>query len=174
MRTETDKTKLETFMAALGNRVSGPGRVYVTGGATAVLYGWREMTIDVDLKAEPEPPGFFEAIAQLKDELEMNVELACPSDFIPPLPGWRDRCRFIVRHGLVDFYHYDPYAQALSKLQRGHERDLSDVQSMLGAGLIGKDRLRALFEAIEPDLVRYPALHAPSFRRAVMRFCNEP
>lgn len=45
------------------------------------------MTIDVDLKADPEPSGFFEAIAILKDELSVNIELANPSDFIPELPN---------------------------------------------------------------------------------------
>lgn len=174
MRGLTDKLKLEQFMTSLGRHVNGPGRIYFSGGATAVLHGWRDMTIDVDLKADPEPLGFFEAIARLKDELDMNVELACPDQFIPALPGWEQRCMFIARHGLVDFYHYDPYGQALSKLQRGHDRDIADVHAMLRAGLINKNRLRELFEAIEPDLIRYPALHPPSFRETVMAFCNEP
>jgi hypothetical protein len=71
MRSETDKAKLEEFMAALGRRVSGPGRIYLTGGATAVLHGWRSMTLDIDLKPGPEPPGFLEALALLKDELDL-------------------------------------------------------------------------------------------------------
>jgi len=174
MRSETNRIKLERFMAALGSRVGGPGRVYVTGGSTAVLHGWRDTTIDIDLKPDPEPPGFFEAVAQLKDELDLNVELACPDHFIPALPGWRDRSVFIARHGQIDFFHYDPYAQALAKLQRGHDRDLQDVQSLLRTGLIHKDRLRELFEAIEPELIRYPAIDAASFREIVIRFCGEP
>jgi hypothetical protein len=43
-----------------------------------VLVGWRGTTIDVDLKMSPEPEGAFEAIAALKDELDINVELAAP------------------------------------------------------------------------------------------------
>lgn len=39
-------------------------------------------------------------------------------DFIPSLPGWRDRSVFIARHGAVDFYHYDCSAQALAKVER--------------------------------------------------------
>src|SRR6201999_1643214 len=35
-----------------GCEVGGP--VYLTGGATAVLYGWRESTIDVDIKVVPD------------------------------------------------------------------------------------------------------------------------
>lgn len=161
-------------MVALGRRVRGAGRIYLTGGATAVLHGWRSMTIDIDLKADPEPPGFFEALAILKDELDVNIELACPDQFIPAIPGWRERSLFISRHGPLDFFHYDPYGQALAKLQRRHDRDLRDVQSMRQAGLIRADRLQEMFDSIAPDLIRYPAIDAPSFRAAVIEFCQEP
>src|SRR5580658_7148369 len=136
MRSEADKTRIADFMAAVGKRVSGEGSIYLAGGATAVLHGWRSMTIDVDLKPDPEPRGFFEALAALKDELDVNVELACPDQFIPAIPGWRERSLFIGRFGAIEFFHYDPYGQALSKLQRGHERDLHDVRSMLKSGLV--------------------------------------
>ena len=99
MRSETDQAKLQAFMKALGNRVRGPGRIYLTGGATAVLHGWRAMTIDIDLKPDPEPEGFFEALAELKNELDVNVELASPDNFVPAIPGWRERSVFIARHG---------------------------------------------------------------------------
>ncbi len=105
MRSERDNRRIESFIAALGKRVQSAGAVYLTGGATAVLHGWRSSTIDINLKAAPEPPGFFEAIALLKDELDVNVELASPDDFIPEIPGWRERSLFIARHGSVDFFH---------------------------------------------------------------------
>ena len=171
MRSETDKAGLEKFMVAMGQRVRGPGCIYLTGGATAVLHGWRSMTIDIDLKADPEPPGFFEAIAQLKNELDINVELACPDQFIPAVPGWRERSLFIARHGQLEFLHYDLYGQALAKLQRRHDRDVQDVRSMSRADLIHRDRLRELFLRIKPQLIRYPALDPASFENAVMEFC---
>jgi len=170
MRAETDLAKLKSFMVALGAQVRGGGRIYLTGGATAVLHGWRPMTIDIDLKPDPEPPGLFEALAILKDELDINVELASPDDFIPAVPGWRERSLFIARHGPLEFYHYDPYGQALSKLQRRHDRDLQDVRSMLGAKLIAKDRLREMFTLIQPQLIRYPAIDPASFEAAVLEF----
>ena len=74
-------------MEALGQRVKGPGTIYLTGGATALLFGWRAKTIDVDIKADPEPQGLFEAIAELKESLDANVELASPDLFIPEVPG---------------------------------------------------------------------------------------
>jgi hypothetical protein len=174
MRAETNKAKLEAFMIALGQRTRGAGRIYLTGGATAVLHGWRETTIDVDLKPDPEPPGLFEAIANLKDELDLNVELACPDQFIPAVPDWRERSLFIARHGAVEFFHYDPYGQVLAKLHRGHDRDLLDVRSFVRNGLVRLDRLREMFALIQPHLIRYPAVDAASFAATVASFCDEP
>ncbi len=172
MRGETDRAKVEAFMVALAQRVRGPGRVYITGGGTAVLYGWRAATIDLDLKADPEPLGFFEAIAELKDSIDLNVELAAPDQFIPPLPAWHDRSVFIARHGTVDFYHYDFYAQALAKLERGHARDLADVAAMADRELVSRPKLREFFSAIEPELIRYPAIDAAAFGAAVLAFAG--
>lgn len=173
MRSVASITKIEGFMAALGSKAKSPGRIYFTGGATALLHGWRGTTNDIDLKADPEPSGLFEAIATLKDQLDLNIELAAPDQFIPELPGWRDRSLFIAKHGEIEFYHYDLYSQALAKIERGHERDLFDVQSMLQHGLIAKNRLHELFHAIEPALIRYPAITPAEFRSAVDAFCAE-
>ena len=173
MRPPVQLEKLQALMYAMGRTVTSPGRVYLTGGATALLHGWRPMTVDVDLKADPEPAGFFEAIAVLKDKLAVNIELASPADFIPELPLWRERSLYIARHGLIDFYHYDPYSQALSKLERGHSRDLTDVDAMLRLGLIGRELLFEQFLRIEAQLIRYPALDPNSFRRTVEVFCKD-
>jgi hypothetical protein len=67
---------------------------------------------------------------------------------------------------------YDPYGQALSKLQRRHARDLLDVKSMLRDGLIRLGSLREMFDQIEPALIRYPAVDPASFRAAVEDFCR--
>ncbi len=173
MRGETDREKIEAFMSALAQRVHGPGRIYFTGGGTAVLFGWRATTIDLDLKSDPEPPGFFEAIATLKETINLNVELASPDDFIPALPGWRERSIFIGRRGEVDFYHYDLYAQALAKIERGHQRDLADVRAMLSRGLIQRGRAMELFLAIAPELIRYPAIDPQVFRSGVIALLRE-
>ena len=56
-------------MQAFANRVQSRGRVCLTGGACAVLFGWRDPTVDVHLNMEPEPRGAFEAIAHIKELL---------------------------------------------------------------------------------------------------------
>lgn len=144
-----------------------PSRVYLTGGATALLEGWRDATIDVDLKLVPENDEVLRSIPALKDRLEINVELVAPSDFIPELPGWEDRCRFVTQEGFLTFYQYDFYSQALSKIERRHQRDLTDVKAMLDRGLIQRQRLQQLYDTIEPMLFRFPAIDPHAFRRAV-------
>ncbi len=147
-------------------------RVYFTGGSTAVLYGWREMTLDIDLKFEPDADELYRAIPLIKEQLQLNIELVAPSDFIPELPGWQDRCQFITREGTVSFFHYDPYSQALSKIERGHDQDVQDVASMLQDGLLNRQKLLALFKQIEPYLYKYPALDPISFGQAVRRIVD--
>jgi len=167
MRAPVDADRIGVLMRQLGAAARHPGRVYLTGGATAVLEGWRASTIDVDLKMVPEQDEVFRAIPRLKDELGINVELASPADFIPELPGWDERSRTIRAEGRLTFCHYDFYAQVLAKIERGHATDVEDVEQMIRRGLVNPGRLLECFRAIEPDLVRYPALDPPSFRRAV-------
>lgn len=167
MRSPVDPAKVHRLLEQLGRRARGPGRIYLTGGASALLEGWRGTTVDVDLKLDPEPPGIFEAIAKLKVELDLNVELAAPDQFLPPLPDWRARSPFIARHGEVDFYHYDFRAQALAKLARAYDRDLLDVAAMLERGLIDKPGLGAALEVIRADLIRFPGLDPEAFEKRV-------
>ena len=154
-------------MSALGDAADVSARVYFTGGATAVLLGWRESTIDIDLTWRPERDEVFRALPSLKERLQVNVELVGPADFVPAPPGWEERSRHIGREGRLDFFHCDFYAQALSKIERGHAQDLRDVDEMITRRLVEPAELRRLFEAIVPKLHRYPAIDPDAFRRSV-------
>lgn len=170
MRRPVDDFRVRAFMTALGRAVTGEHHVYLVGGATAVLEGWRESTVDIDIAlGGSQDDDVLRALPRIKDELEVNVELASPADFVPLPAGWVERARSIVREGSVTFLHYDPYSQALAKLERGHDRDLEDVAALLARGLVERDRLAACYEEIEPELYRYPAIDPKSFRRRVER-----
>jgi len=170
MRRPADPAKIRRLLEELGRRARGPGRVYLVGGATALLEGWRSSTVDVDLKLDPEPAGIFEVIARLKNELQVNIELASPDQFLPPLPDWKAHSRFIARHGEVEFFHYDLRSQALAKLARAHDRDLLDVRAMLDLALVTRDEILQGLDQIRDQLIRYPALDADSFEHRVRRF----
>jgi hypothetical protein len=58
-----------------------------------VLEGWRDSTIDVDLRFEPESDELMRALPALQDRLGINIELASPPDFIPELLRLRLRRR---------------------------------------------------------------------------------
>ncbi|MBM3831948.1 MAG: hypothetical protein FJ403_01485 [Verrucomicrobia bacterium] len=170
MRRRVTIETLEQFMQELAAAARSPGNVYFTGGATALLLNFREQTIDIDLKLDPEPKGVFEAIAVLKDRLNLNVKLASPEDFIPAAANWRERSRHIASIGRLQFYHYDFSLQALAKLERGHAQDLEDVAHFVSGGYVSVDELKRRFAEIEPGLLRYPAIDAQQFRKKVEEF----
>ena len=138
--------------------------MYLVGGATAVLEGWRASTVDVDLRIEPDSDDVMRRIPELKERLETNIKFATPADFLPELPMWRERSRFRFRTGAVEVFDYDLYSQALAKIERGFDTDISDVAVMLGTGLVEPEKLRELFAAIEPDLFRFPGVDARALR----------
>jgi hypothetical protein len=167
MRQLADAERIRAFMRALGRAAAQPGHVFLTGGATAVLMGWRDTTVDVDIKLEPDQDSILRAIPALKESLDLNVELASPDQFIPVPDAWRDRSPFVAQEGRLTFHHFDLTAQALAKIERGHSRDLADVREMLARGLVDRHQLRADFAAIEPRLYQYPAVDPRAFRRAL-------
>jgi hypothetical protein len=170
MRSNVDPQKINQLMQALGREAQGTGCIYFTGGASALLVGWRSSTVDVDIRLDPEPSGIFQAIANIKQGLNINIELASPQDFLPALPGWRDRSIFIGKQGSISFYHYDFTSQALSKLSRGFDRDIKDVEAMYAQKLFSLVDLQAGLAAIEPELIRFPALNPDLLRSRVESF----
>ncbi len=50
MRGNATQDKIHRMMVELGRAVRSPGRIYFTGGVCAVQLGWRNATVDVDLK----------------------------------------------------------------------------------------------------------------------------
>ena len=122
MRPNVDSQKLERLMQVLGREAQGSGCIYFTGGASALLI------------------------------------------------GWRDRSLFIGKQGQISFYHYDFTAQALAKLSRGFDRDLKDVQAMYEQKLFSLRELQDCFEAIAPELIRFPSLNPDVLRSRVENF----
>jgi hypothetical protein len=167
MREAADVDRIHRFMRALGQRARDQARVYFTGGATAVLHGWRASTIDVDVKFVPERDELYRAIPELKEALRMNVELASPVDFIPVRADWEARSPFIQREGPLSFHHFDLTAQALAKIERGHAQDLEDVREIIRRGLVDRRQLSEYYDAISPELYRYPALDPSAFRHRI-------
>jgi hypothetical protein len=147
-------------------------RVYLVGGATAVLAGWRTATIDADLSADDET--VFGDVQGIKDRLRLNVEFARPEHFVPALAGSAGRHVFIERVGDVEFFHYDPYAQLLSKIVRGFRKDMLDAEGFVTSGMVDPSRFRALVAAIpDSEYLKHPNLSRAGVESAVDRFLSE-
>jgi len=154
------------------SRTAPPGepyRVYLVGGSTAVLAGWRAATLDADLSADDE--AVFRDVQGIKERLRLNIEFARPEHFVPPLAGSAERHVFIDRLRDVEFHHYDPYAQLLSKVVRGFRKDLLDAQRFVESGMVDPARFRELVVGI-PDAAyaQYPNLSRDAVNRAIEDF----
>jgi hypothetical protein len=57
----------------------------------------------------------------------------------------------------------------MSKIERDHTLDRADVRHMIEAGLVDRGRLTALFETIEPQLYRFPAIDPVRFAERVRK-----
>ncbi len=167
MRDAVDLSRLQAFLKELSHAAREPVRLYLTGGASQLVRGLRESTVDVDLTFEPEDDEVLRSMVELKERLNLNVELVSPAHFVPALPGWRERCQFIDQVGRLAVHHFDPYTLVLSKLERGHARDRADVVALVREGVVDPERLRVLFGEIEDELFRFPAIDVKSLRKAV-------
>ncbi|MGA7303339.1 MAG: DUF6036 family nucleotidyltransferase [Rhodothermales bacterium] len=173
MRREATRDRITAFMKELARRAPRTGSfdVYLVGGGTAVFLGWRPSSVDVDVYSDKD--AVFQDIQKIKEDLEINVEFARPEHFVPPLKGSTGRHVFIDTMGPVTFFHYDPYAQVLSKVVRGFKRDLDDARQFIRTGMVDPDKLRSLTAAI-PDsaYARYPALSRTAIEHAVEGFLD--
>ena len=174
VRHELTREGLDDLMKELAR--SAPGRrsfkVYFVGGGTAVYAGWRASTIDADLYSDDEQ--VFHDIQGIKERLNVNIEFARPEDFVPPLSGSDNRHVFIKAVSRVSFFHYDPYAQILSKLVRGFERDVQDARCFISSGMVDTRRLRALVGEIPNEAyAKYPALTKRAVLDAVEDFLSQ-
>ncbi len=155
MRRPVDAERINAFLAALGSRFRHRGRIYLVGGTTIVLKGLRAQTLDIDLTHEIESAHlqeFIRLLQELKVSLDVNVEEVSPGDFIPLPEGYETRALYVGGFGELAVYHFDPYSTALSKIERGTEKDFEDARAMIRSGLISWTRLAELFDQV---MLRY-------------------
>ena len=127
---------LESFLQTLGKRITQPATIYLLGGGALCLLGSLRETLDVDYTLETSTREIEKIINTLAKEMKMDLEAVPLSEFIPLPPNAESRRRFIGRYGRLDVYIFDLYSIALSKIARGFESDLEDVQFLLAQNLI--------------------------------------
>lgn len=174
MRDEVTRERLRALMREIARTAprGKPYRVFLVGGGTAVLSGWRPTSIDADLFAPDE--SVFSDIQGIKERLNVNVEFARPEHFVPALHDSESRHVFIETVDRVSYYHYDPYAQVLSKIVRGFERDLDDARRFMRAGMVDARKLGDLVKQIAgSEYAKYPNLSQDAVNQAVADFLSD-
>ena len=127
----------------------------MVGGTTVVFEKLRQQTIDIDLVIDVAPNAegaLAQLVRSLIIELDVNVELASPGDFIPLPAGYANRHVYVGRFGQLDVFHFDLYSNALSKISRGREQDFQDVLALLSQRRIEWVKLEAFFQEIFPQV----------------------
>jgi Nucleotidyltransferase of unknown function (DUF6036) len=148
MRQRVGQQEIEQFLVQVG-RTRQPGRLYLTGGAALVHRGIRPgQTLDIDIQITIDPANLTAQIAQLKQKMNINIEFASPSDFIPLPAQWEARSEFINRYGQVDVFYLDWYSIALSKMQRANRQDVVDVQLLVRQGFVDVSELDLLYQDV--------------------------
>jgi hypothetical protein len=174
VRSELTRDRLRRLMQEIARTAPARRafRVFFVGGATAVYLGFRPSSIDADLWSADD--GVFRDVQDIKERVDVNVEFARPEQFVPPLEGSEGRHLLVKTLGRVSFFHYDPYAQALSKIVRGLERDLVDARAFIAGGLVEPGRLRALVKEIPGSVyAKYPTLSREAVEGAVETFLRK-
>ena len=160
MRHNVTKADIEKFLDALGKSFHKPGRLYLAGAAL-VHIGLRSgftMDIDVAIEASDEDE-MVTAIRRLVEKMQINVEFASPGDFIPLPTQWMAQARYVGRYGSIDVFYFDFYSLALSKISRGNERDLIDVQLLFQKKLITLEELDAAYNEVLPRMGKRPYIN---------------
>jgi hypothetical protein len=126
--------------------------LYLVGGSTLVDLGLRDATLDVDYVAQADDQSALSdlerRLPRLKDELDVNVEPASPSDFMPVPAGALARSHYVRSYGPLAVYHYDYPSQILAKVARSAERDLNDIELLLRARVVSWDAVEAAWTEV--------------------------
>jgi hypothetical protein len=167
MRQSVDKAAIESFLQQLGRTFLKPARLYLVGGAALVHLGVRPgFTQDIDIQVGGVNEGeLIVAIQRLIQQMQVNVEFASPVDFIPLPTQWETQARFIGRYGKIDVFYFDFYSIALSKIERGNNRDIADVKLLVQQGIITLSELDVAFQEVLSQLGkgRYPRITPQRF-----------
>jgi hypothetical protein len=153
-----DEVTVRAFLAEVGNRKVTPAQLYLIGGSGLLLLGSSRQTLDIDYVADERQTDQIDADAiEVAEKMGLVLEAVPIDQFVPVDPGADSRRIHLGRFGKLDAYLFDPYAIALSKLDRGIKTDIADIFFLLNNGFVQIEQLEqvvisALDQSREYDL----------------------
>jgi hypothetical protein len=152
VREPVERAKILRFLEVLGRRLHRPVRFYLVGGSIFVDLGLRGTTVDLDYVVQSDEQDAIEEferlVPRLKNELKINLKPASPADFLPLPDDVLAHSRYVRSFGNVHVYYFDLASTVISKVARGAERDLGDVEAMVRAGEVSWTEVQARWQQV--------------------------
>lgn len=146
---ETDQ--IHAFLVSLGKRYPHSENLYLLGGSALCLLGSPRPTMDIDYLGDDLKKGALQKVMEEAGrEMGLDVEAVPINRFIPIPDDGHERNLYIGKFGKIDVYIYDPYAIALSKIDRGFDTDLDDVAFLIKNGHIEINKLERVIDNALP------------------------
>ncbi|GMV34985.1 MAG: hypothetical protein DCC59_15670 [Chloroflexi bacterium] len=144
MKAVSKQTVFE-FLERLGSRYPRSETLSLLGGSAMLLLGSLRETMDIDYVGDDIHKNEFQIlIEEIANELGLDTE-AVPIDRFIPLPEGNEQRKIqIGQFGKVTVYVIDPYSIALSKLDRGSDRDLEDIIFLIQRDQIAAEELERI------------------------------
>lgn len=130
------------FLKQLGKRYPKSETLFLLGGSAMLLLGSSRETMDIDYVGDDlHKNDFQKAIEEIAKEFGLDAEAVPIGNFIPLPEGNNERKIHIGQFGNVTVYIIDPYSIALSKIDRGSDRDFDDLVFLIRNNRITAEEL---------------------------------
>ena len=148
------KTNIEIFLKTVGERCEPESTLFLLGGGALEMLGGMRPTVDLDYVGDDiQPNSLQQLMAQIADDLHIEIEAVPIAEFIPLPLGAKERAILVGKFGNLTVYIFDPYTIALSKLDRGFDTDIEDICFLIHRDLVEVDQLAEFVEtsALQAD-----------------------
>ena len=147
---------VQEFLERLGSRYPKKETLSLLGGSAMLMLGSLRETMDIDYVGDDIHKNEFQIIVEeVARELNLETE-AVPIDRFIPLPEGSEKRKInIGQFGRITAYIFDPYSIALSKLDRGSDRDMDDLVFLIRNNHIHAEELERILKEALPHAGKF-------------------
>lgn len=139
------KETIYAFLAEVGRRYQKTTDLYLIGGSALSLLGNPRPTLDIDYVGDDlQKDELQHIIDEVAHDMRLEVDAVPIGGFIPLASGAEERSVFVGEFSSLRVYIFDPYAIALSKVERGFDTDIEDILFLIRRGDVDYPELEKL------------------------------
>ena len=145
------KETIYAFLTEVGRRHQKAADLYLIGGSALCLLDNPRPTLDIDYVGNDlQKDELQHVIDEVAHEMRLEVDAVPIGGFVPLASEAEERRVFIGQFSSLQVYIFDPYAIALSKVDRGFDTDVEDILFLIRRGDVDFLELEKLvFMALE-------------------------